>query len=100
MDSPLTPGEGDDELDRALMQAERARSQASDQVGELQVTLSLRWNVWGLHFYLDSDEERCFIEELPSSTIVEGRKPYSQIKGGELSYVKVIIGLSNGITKI
>jgi len=29
-------------------------------------------NVSGLHFYLDSDEERCFIEELPSGTIVEG----------------------------
>lgn len=29
-------------------------------------------NVYGLHFYLDSDEERCFIEELPAGTIVEG----------------------------
>lgn len=29
-------------------------------------------NVCGLHFYLDSDEERCFIEELPNETIVEG----------------------------
>ncbi|KAG8835561.1 emp24p/erv25p- protein [Serendipita sp. 399] len=29
-------------------------------------------SVFGLHFYLDSDEERCFIEELPSGTIVEG----------------------------
>jgi len=25
-----------------------------------------------LHFYLDSNEERCFIEELPTDTIVEG----------------------------
>jgi hypothetical protein len=29
-------------------------------------------NVVGLHFYLDSNEERCFIEELPAATIVEG----------------------------
>ncbi|KZT71989.1 hypothetical protein DAEQUDRAFT_723626 [Daedalea quercina L-15889] len=25
-----------------------------------------------LHFYLDTDEQRCFIEELPTDTIVEG----------------------------
>lgn len=25
-----------------------------------------------LHFYLDSNEQRCFVEELPSDTIVEG----------------------------
>ncbi len=25
-----------------------------------------------LHFYLDTDEKRCFIEELPSETVVEG----------------------------
>jgi hypothetical protein len=25
-----------------------------------------------LHFYLDADEKRCFIEELPTDTIVEG----------------------------
>lgn len=28
--------------------------------------------IFGLHFYLEADEERCFIEELPSETIVEG----------------------------
>lgn len=28
--------------------------------------------VFGLHFYLEASEERCFIEELPSETIVEG----------------------------
>lgn len=90
-----------------------ARSRASDQVGELQVTLSLRsdpalnfskktmrilpvlgllfattWNVWGLHFYLDSDEERCFIEELPSSTIVEGHYRAIQWDNEEKIYVK------------
>lgn len=25
-----------------------------------------------LHFYLDANEKRCFIEELPSDTVVEG----------------------------
>lgn len=25
-----------------------------------------------LHFYLDSNEIRCFIEELPTDTVVEG----------------------------
>jgi hypothetical protein len=38
----------------------------------LGLLFATTWNVWGLHFYLDSDEERCFIEELPSGTIVEG----------------------------
>lgn len=26
-----------------------------------------------LHFYLDANEKRCFIEELPSDTVVEGK---------------------------
>ena len=25
-----------------------------------------------LHFYLDASEKRCFIEELPTDTVVEG----------------------------
>lgn len=25
-----------------------------------------------LHFYLDADEKRCFLEEIPSDTVVEG----------------------------
>lgn len=29
-------------------------------------------SVNALHFYLDSNEKRCFIEELPTDTIVEG----------------------------
>ena len=28
-----------------------------------------------LHFYLDADEKRCFIEELPTDTVVEGEAP-------------------------
>jgi hypothetical protein len=26
-----------------------------------------------LHFYLDANEKRCFIEELPTDTVVEGK---------------------------
>lgn len=29
-----------------------------------------------LHFYLDTNERRCFIEELPTDTVVEGA-PFS-----------------------
>jgi hypothetical protein len=36
----------------------------------LLLTTALK--IHALHFYLDSDEERCFIEELPTDTIVEG----------------------------
>lgn len=25
-----------------------------------------------LHFYLESEEKRCFLEEIPSDTVVEG----------------------------
>jgi p24 family protein alpha len=38
----------------------------------LGLVLATVSNVCGLHFYLDSDEERCFLEELPRGTIVEG----------------------------
>ena len=31
-----------------------------------------------LHFYLDANEKRCFIEELPTDTVVEG-KHYHEI---------------------
>ena len=27
-----------------------------------------------LHFYLDDNEKRCFIEELPTDTVVEGKR--------------------------
>jgi p24 family protein alpha len=26
-----------------------------------------------LHFYLDANEKRCFIEEIPTDTVVEGQ---------------------------
>lgn len=34
--------------------------------------LLLITTVNALHFYLDANEKRCFIEELPSDTAVEG----------------------------
>lgn len=37
----------------------------------LTLSLCLRY-VAALHFYLDADEKRCFVEELPSDTVVEG----------------------------
>ena len=30
------------------------------------------WSTSALHFYMDLKEKRCFIEELPSDTVVEG----------------------------
>lgn len=36
------------------------------------IFLLLVTTVRGLHFYLDANEKRCFIEELPSDTAVEG----------------------------
>jgi hypothetical protein len=33
---------------------------------------ALLLQVNALHFYIQANEERCFLEELPSDTIVEG----------------------------
>ncbi|KAF8636415.1 hypothetical protein AX17_003597 [Amanita inopinata Kibby_2008] len=38
----------------------------------LSILLSLLTIVNGLHFYLDAGQRRCFIEELPTDTVVEG----------------------------
>lgn len=32
-----------------------------------------------LHFYLDADEKRCFIEELPTDTVIEGKHPAKDV---------------------
>lgn len=32
-----------------------------------------------LHFYLDANEKRCFIEELPTDTVVEGKGHISRL---------------------
>ncbi len=62
-------------------------AQVSDRPGWLLVCEGIRgWlatkglgqpadNVQALHFYFDSSEKRCFLEELPSDTIVEGELP-------------------------
>lgn len=34
-----------------------------------------------LHFYLDANEKRCFIEELPSDTVVEGMCSNNYLRG-------------------
>lgn len=37
------------------------------------ITLAWLLNIANaLHFYLDASERRCFIEELPTDTVVEG----------------------------
>lgn len=37
--------------------------------------LCLFTSINALHFYLDANQKRCFIEELPSDTVVEGTSP-------------------------
>ena len=36
------------------------------------VLLLIAATTHALHFYLDADEKRCFLEEIPSDTVVEG----------------------------
>jgi len=38
----------------------------------LLLLLSLITTINALHFYLDANQKRCFIEELPTDTVVEG----------------------------
>ena len=38
----------------------------------LSFLLCLVTSINALHFYLDTNEKRCFIEELPTDTVVEG----------------------------
>ena len=40
--------------------------------GTLGLLLTTVTPIFGLHFYLEAGDERCFIEELPSETVVEG----------------------------
>jgi hypothetical protein len=39
-----------------------------------------------LHFYLDANERRCFIEELPTDTIVEGTQKFSDPRDSLLNF--------------
>jgi len=36
------------------------------------LVVSLISSINALHFYLDANQKRCFIEELPTDTVVEG----------------------------
>ncbi|CAG7847046.1 SubName: Full=Related to p24 protein, involved in membrane trafficking {ECO:0000313/EMBL:CCA68219.1} [Serendipita indica DSM 11827] len=56
-------------------------------VSVIGILLAATLHVFGLHFYLDSDEERCFIEELPSGTIVEGHYKALEWKADENKYI-------------
>ena len=38
----------------------------------LLLLLLVAATVNALHFYLDANEKRCFLEEIPSDTVVEG----------------------------
>lgn len=40
-----------------------------------------------LHFYLDANEKRCFVEELPSDTVVEGKRLRHQSGAARMSYL-------------
>ncbi|KAI6002539.1 membrane protein [Pisolithus marmoratus] len=51
------------------------------------VFLLLITTVYGLHFYLDANEKRCFIEELPSDTTVEGHYKALEWNEQEREYV-------------
>lgn len=40
----------------------------------LSVLACLAATVNALHFYLDANQKRCFVEELPTDTVVEGKR--------------------------
>ncbi|KAI5894836.1 uncharacterized protein SCHCODRAFT_02617876 [Schizophyllum commune H4-8] len=44
-------------------------------------------SVHAVHFYLDANEKRCFIEELPSNTVVEGEYKATEWSDATQSYV-------------
>lgn len=41
----------------------------------LLVLLSILPSVFGLYFYLEGSEQKCFTEELPKETVVTGKEP-------------------------
>lgn len=49
----------------------------------LSVVLAIAVTANALHFYLDANQKRCFIEEIPTDTVVEGMHfflhPYSSL---------------------
>ncbi|KAL1703508.1 emp24/gp25L/p24 family/GOLD-domain-containing protein [Schizophyllum commune] len=49
--------------------------------------LNAALSVHAVHFYLDANEKRCFIEELPSNTVVEGEYKATEWSDATQSYV-------------
>ncbi|KAG7544256.1 hypothetical protein FFLO_03369 [Filobasidium floriforme] len=45
---------------------------AGSVISLIWAALLSAWTAQALHFYLESNEQRCFLEELPSDTVVEG----------------------------
>ncbi|KXN89403.1 Transmembrane emp24 domain-containing protein 4 [Leucoagaricus sp. SymC.cos] len=45
----------------------------------LSVVLAIAVTANALHFYLDANQKRCFIEELPTDTVVEGMCALSEV---------------------
>ena len=62
----------------------------------LQVFFLLVATVNAFHFYLDANEKRCFIEELPTDTVVEGARA-SFFFLVIISYVKLLSTLQGTI---
>jgi hypothetical protein len=40
----------------------------------LATVILFAWTTSALHFYMDLKDKRCFIEELPTDTVVEGMR--------------------------
>jgi hypothetical protein len=47
----------------------------------LLVLLSILPSVFGLYFYLEGSEQKCFTEELPKETMVIGNRPLDLSRG-------------------
>jgi len=53
-----------------------------------------------LHFYLDANEKRCFIEELPTDTVVEGAMKPPLPRGRVSIFMQVTIVHWNGMLRL
>jgi hypothetical protein len=59
----------------------------------LLTLLVLASAVHALHFYLDANEKRCFIEEIPTDTVVEGQSGWQVLVLVLIEFSQAIIGL-------
>jgi len=54
-----------------------------------------------LHFYLDANEKRCFIEEIPSDTVVEGTyKALEWIEARQVYAVNSELGITIQVEEV